>query len=89
HTTVAGGIVAQGSDLIMTGGGVAGDVPLDLDDSRFDLAGVMIETAAEKPYRVGPGSRLLLSVCPWEQPGSAAPTRYLQGFYGGPPAPAK
>ena len=89
HVTVAGGIVARGSDLVMTGGGVAGDVPLDLDDSRFDLAGVVIETAAELPYRLGPGSRLLMSVCPWRRPGETAPVRYLQGFYGGPPAPAK
>ncbi|HEX3694699.1 MAG TPA: alpha/beta hydrolase [Polyangia bacterium] len=83
HAVVSGGVVAQASELMMTGGQVRGAVALELDDSQLDLAGVAV-TATEQPYRLGPGSRLLFSVCPLQTP---AGLTYLQGFYGGPPAP--
>jgi pimeloyl-ACP methyl ester carboxylesterase len=83
HTVVGAGVVAQGSELFMTGGavsaGTTGDVALDLDDSRLDLAGVAIETTG-RPYRLEHGSRVLFSVCPLRTP---AGVEHLQGFYGG------
>jgi hypothetical protein len=82
HTVVSAGVVAQVSELFMTGGalsaGSAGDVPLALDDSRLDLAGVAIQTTG-LPYRLEHGSRVLFSVCPLRTP---AGVEHLQGVYG-------
>jgi len=83
HTVVSAGVVAQGSELFMTGGAVsagsAGELALDLDDSRLDLAGVDIQTTG-RAYRLEHGSRALFSVCPLHTP---AGVEHLQGFYGG------
>jgi hypothetical protein len=77
-STFAQGIVAEGSQLVMTGGAVAGDLPLDLDGSRFDLAGVSID-ATKQPYRTAGASRILFSVCPVKTP---AGLEHLHGVFG-------
>jgi hypothetical protein len=68
RSSVDRGIVAEGSDVVMTGGRVGGDIALDLDGSRLDLAGVTIE-GTQQPYRLRGASRLVLSVCSTSTPG--------------------
>ena len=63
RSTFRDGIVADASELTMTGGRVGGAVGLDLQDSRLDLAGVSIE-ATQQTERLKGTSRLLYSVCP-------------------------
>ncbi|MES1171911.1 MAG: alpha/beta hydrolase [Bacteroidota bacterium] len=61
--TVSGGIVAMQSNVVATGGRIGGPVALDLDGSRLDLAGVLIDGGPD-PIRARGDSRLLFSVCP-------------------------
>jgi len=73
----ADGVVADDSQLFMTGGRVGGDVGLTLDGgSRLDLAGVAIE-ARRRPYQIAGGSRILFSVCPITR---GARVRHMHGF---------
>jgi pimeloyl-ACP methyl ester carboxylesterase len=63
RSTIRSGILAESSEVIMTGGRVAGVVGLEVQDSRVDLAGVAIE-AAQQAERLTGVSRVLYSVCP-------------------------
>jgi pimeloyl-ACP methyl ester carboxylesterase len=57
------GIVLDGSELVMTGGRVGGELGLDVKASKIDLAGVAIE-ASRQACQVSGESRVLFSVCP-------------------------
>jgi pimeloyl-ACP methyl ester carboxylesterase len=86
RSRVDGGIVAQGSEVIMTGGRVAGDIALDLDDSRLDLAGVTIE-ARRQPFRLKGQSRLVFSVCSTATGGGVVLTHGVEVSKPPPPPP--
>jgi pimeloyl-ACP methyl ester carboxylesterase len=79
RSSFAEGIVAEDAELIVTGGQVGGEIAVDLDGSKADLAGVSI-AATREPYRLLGASRALFSVCPVQTAGGRT---YLHGFFGG------
>jgi pimeloyl-ACP methyl ester carboxylesterase len=60
-TRVDGGILAEESEITLTGGRVGGAVALDATESVFDLAGV--ELVSAHPVHVRGGSNFLMSAC--------------------------
>jgi pimeloyl-ACP methyl ester carboxylesterase len=63
RSTVTAGIVAESSQLMMTGGRIEGEIALDLTNSQVDLAGVSVD-ARDQPYHLVGKSKALFSVCP-------------------------
>jgi pimeloyl-ACP methyl ester carboxylesterase len=82
RSTFTAGIVAEGSELIVTGGSIGGEVAVEAKDSRVDLAGVAID-ARREPFRATGTSRVLLSVCPVRTPDGVV---YRHGFVSPTPA---
>jgi hypothetical protein len=76
RSTFTAGIVADASTVIITGCEIDGELPLDIKDSKLDLAGVSID-ARREPFRATGQSRLLLSACPVRTPGGAG---FRHGF---------
>jgi len=76
RSTITAGVVADASTLFVTGGEIAGDVALDVHDSKVDLAGVAI-AARSAPFRATGQSRVLLSACPVRGPDGMG---YRHGF---------
>jgi hypothetical protein len=67
RSTFTGGIVADTSTVLITGGEIDGDLAVDAKDSKLDLAGVSIDARREL-FRANSQSRLLLSACPIRTP---------------------
>jgi len=76
RSTFTGGIVADTSTLIVTGGEIDGELALDVKDSKVDLAGVVI-AASREPVRANGQSRVLMSCCPIRTPYGTA---FRHGF---------
>jgi hypothetical protein len=76
RSTFTAGVVADASTLIVTGGEIDGEVPLDVNDSKVDLAGVAI-AAGREPFHATGQSRVLLSVCPVRTPSGSG---FRHGF---------
>jgi hypothetical protein len=77
RSKISEGIVADTSTLLVTGGGIGGEIAVDVKDSKVDLAGVSISSTRE-PFRAIGQSRVLLSVCPVRTAGGGA--HYRHGF---------
>jgi pimeloyl-ACP methyl ester carboxylesterase len=75
RSKISSGIVVERSDLIMTGGYVGGDVPLEVTDADTDLAGTTLD-ARRSVYKLAGTSRAIFSVCPV---GARPEARHLHG----------
>jgi pimeloyl-ACP methyl ester carboxylesterase len=85
RSSFTGGVVAQASQMVMTGGQVGGTIALDLESSRVDLAGVSLR-ATQRFERLSGLSRLVYSVCALRTIGGI---RHAHGIESSQPAPIK
>ena len=67
HAARGAALSSRGSTVVATGGSIAGEVGMELDDSRLDLAGVAIR-ATRHPILVREPSHALFSACSGQGP---------------------
>jgi pimeloyl-ACP methyl ester carboxylesterase len=67
HVRVDNGLIAENSDLLITGGEVRGVIALELSGSRVDAAGLSL-SGSEASLRARGSSRVLSSVSPISSP---------------------